>query len=155
METIDVCRVVQVPGILLNLEEQLERLLEAADKGERVRVQLALAWSEPTANKRKDEYPSCIAVHGNLEASFYRDGAGHDRVMFRVLSTEKGDQGTCYAYFGPEDFWVVADRTKTEKGVFDGGATLAIYLQGEPTHPYVNKVITDMPLSDTVGGGKT
>ncbi len=141
--------------ILLNLDDQLGCLMNAV--GERVRIHLALAHTEPTGhNSMKDEFPSCIAVHGDLECKFYEDKSGGNRVLFRVLSTQAEDKGTCYAYFGPEDIWVVADRRTTDKKTFDGGSILAIFLKGQLTHPYEDKVIYDTPIEDKgYGSGKT
>ena len=142
-------------AVLLNLEDQVECLLNA--QGKRVRVNIQLEARESAEdNPTKAEFPPNVAVHGDLEVLTYEDGGGHDRVMFRVLTGESSDSGSSYAYFNPEDIYAVMDRRTTDKGVFDGGAFLAIYLQGTPTHPATDRVVyVNTNDSSTVGGGKT
>jgi len=130
-------------AIVLNSEEHFELLKEM--DGERVRVHVSFM------KDYQHEFGPQIAVHGNLDGRVY-----DDQPLFRVLSTNPSDRGTDYAYFGLEDIHVIADRRQTEKGTFDGGAILAIYLKGTATHPYADKVIETVNTAANLrGGGKS
>lgn len=127
-------------AILLNPEEQFEVLKEM--DGERVRVHIALS---------SEEFGCQIAVHGDLEGRFV-----NNQPLWRVLSTHAKDRGADYAYFRSEDVAVIADRRQTEKGAFDGGAYLAIYLKGTTTHPYADQIIETVNTATNLrGGGKS
>jgi len=127
-------------AIVLNTEDHFALLREM--DGERVRVHVSFT---------QQEFGPQIAVHGNLDGRVYED-----QPLFRVLSTNPSDRGTDYAYFGLEDIHVIADRRQTEKGTFDGGAILAIYLKGTATHPYADKVLETVNTAVSLrGGGKS